>query len=414
MFYASGANEHGQLGNGTYTNVQTLTPINISAHHYRQKTYRQLGPVCLSDFANLDERNLVGLCKIKQIACGKRHTLILTEENDLYACGDNSNSQLAVYETISNNTVEWIDFEPARTHRITSIACSSNSSFVFLDNGEIYKTSPNKLSNLSHKNSFYKLSLETKSPVKGFFSSPTTSRFHILTNDNSVFVGGEDETGYWAVRQDQPLKPTPFPSITNPIKIIASGGFHTVIITEKNEYFSMGKNYFYQRGDTDDRISLRQGVDLPFSNKSITQVCCGHFHTLVLCADGSLYACGKNSHGQLGIGTLKEKNLFLKVPINTYIHSMHCGTDHTVLLTTDKRVMRCGKNDRGQSFLDYGKCNTVFEMLKVKEFAHVACGAHFTICYGDMTYVINRLPKIASFLTRKEFSDINFVLNDED
>ncbi|EFC46741.1 predicted protein [Naegleria gruberi] len=413
MFYAAGANEHGQLGNGTYSNVMDLSPINISAHHYRQKTYRQLGPKCLADFASLDERSLIGLCKIKQIACGKRHTMILTEENDLYACGDNSNSQLGVYETISNNTVEWIDFEPARTSRITSIACSSNSSFIFLENGEMYKTSPNKISNLSHKNSFFKLTIDSKSQVKNFFSSPTTSRFHILTNDNSVFVGGEDEQGFWLSRQDQALKPTSFPIITNPIKIISSGGFHTVIITEKNEYFSLGGNYFYQRGDTDDRAAIREGTNLPFSGKAISQVCCGHFHTLVLCADGSLYACGKNSHGQLGSPTLNEKNLYMKVPINAYIHSMLCGTDHTVLLSTDKRVMRCGKNDRGQIFIDFKKQNSSFEMLKVKEFAHLACGAHFTICYGDMTYVINRFPKIASFLKRTELSDVRIKCYDD-
>ena len=337
-----------------------------------------------------------------------------TEENDIYSCGDNSNSQLGVYETISNNTVEWIDFEPARSLRILSVACSSNSTFIFLENGEIYRTSPNKLSNMSQKNSFFKLAIESKSAIKSFFSSPTTSRFHILTNDNNVFVGGEDEQGFWVTRQDQPLKPTSYPIITNPIKIIASGGFHTIIITEKNEYFSLGKNYFYQRGDTDQSVAIRQGAEFPFSGKAITQVCCGHFHTLVLCANGELYACGKNTHGQLGNGSFSEKNLFLRVPISAYIQSMHCGTDHTVLLTTDKRVMRCGKNDRGQIFLDFGKHRATFEMLKVKEFAHLACGAHFIICYGDMQYVINRLPRIASFLSRRDLSDIRIVVTHDD
>ncbi|KAL9651208.1 hypothetical protein ABK040_008279 [Willaertia magna] len=410
MFYASGSNEHGQLSTGDYQSLLGLRSVNISIHHYRQQQYRKVGASSLLEI--IDESKVFNSCKIKQIACGKRHTLILTTENDLYSCGDNSLTQLGVFETISNNTVEWIDFEPARKHKIKSIAASSSASFVFLENGDIYKTNSTKVNN-TQKHSFTKVALENANTkdVKLFYSSPTTSRYYFITKDDKIFTSDHEDFGLYLTQHESILKGTIYLSIKNPIKIIACGGFHTIIITEMNEFYSLGGNFYYQRGDMDTNTTIREGVDLPFKGKAITQVTCGHFHTMVLLSNGELYACGKNTNGQLGLGHFQTKNLFTKVPLNSSIYTIHCGTDHTVILTMERRLLRCGRNDRGQLFMEYNKKDQLrFEVLPCKEFSHVSCGAHFTICYGDLQYVLNRLPRIGTFLKRKEFSDINFIV----
>jgi len=44
-----------------------------------------------------------------------------------------------------------------------------------------------------------------------------------------------------------------------------------------------------------------------FSGKAIIQVSSGLYHTVALSSNGSIFAWGDNSHGQLGDGTTTER-----------------------------------------------------------------------------------------------------------
>jgi hypothetical protein len=51
----------------------------------------------------------------------------------------------------------------------------------------------------------------------------------------------------------------------------------------------------------------------------IKQIAAGGHHSLVLISDGRLYGCGKNTHGELGLGELNDELLNLEKGVNEFV-----------------------------------------------------------------------------------------------
>jgi alpha-tubulin suppressor-like RCC1 family protein len=49
------------------------------------------------------------------------------------------------------------------------------------------------------------------------------------------------------------------------------------------------------------------------------QIAAGGHHSLVLMQDGRVYGCGKNSHGELGLGEPHEDLISLEKGINEFV-----------------------------------------------------------------------------------------------
>ena len=57
-------------------------------------------------------------------------------------------------------------------------------------------------------------------------------------------------------------------------------------------------------------------------------------HSLILKNDGTLWSCGLNNHGQLGLGDGNSRNTFTEITTNTDdIKSVYCGYYHTIIST---------------------------------------------------------------------------------
>ena len=72
-------------------------------------------------------------------------------------------------------------------------------------------------------------------------------------------------------------------------------------------------------------------------------------HSLILKNDGTLLGCGRNAEGQLGLGDTTNRTTFTQVTTNTdNIKSVCCGYDHTFILKNDNTLWGCGGNQYGQ------------------------------------------------------------------
>ena len=66
-------------------------------------------------------------------------------------------------------------------------------------------------------------------------------------------------------------------------------------------------------GDTNTRYTFTQ---VTTNADNIKEIYCGDHHTLILKNDSTLWCCGQNAYGQLGLGDTNYRNIFTQVTIN--------------------------------------------------------------------------------------------------
>jgi alpha-tubulin suppressor-like RCC1 family protein len=79
-----------------------------------------------------------------------------------------------------------------------------------------------------------------------------------------------------------------------------------------------------------------------------TKVSAGSHHVVALKKDGTLWAWGNNSHGQLGDGTSENKNSPVRIGMDTKWVSISAGGMHSLALKLDDTPWSWGGNDHGQ------------------------------------------------------------------
>ena len=70
--------------------------------------------------------------------------------------------------------------------------------------------------------------------------------------------------------------------------------------------------------------------------------------TVVVKTDGTVWAVGAGSYGQLGLGDFKPHQWFTKLTGITSAQRVWAGQYHTALLMADATLRTCGFNDYGQ------------------------------------------------------------------
>ena len=81
----------------------------------------------------------------------------------------------------------------------------------------------------------------------------------------------------------------------------------------------------------------------------IRALACGEQHVVFLDSEGNVWSCGWNNDGQLGLGN--NLTIFLPERITTItqpVTSVACGLLHSLFLDCDGSVWGCGANHQGQ------------------------------------------------------------------
>ncbi|PSN46194.1 hypothetical protein C0J52_18539 [Blattella germanica] len=95
-------------------------------------------------------------------------------------------------------------------------------------------------------------------------------------------------------------------------------------------------------------ITTPQKVTLAVPVKSVF---CGGNHTMVLTADGEVFAFGNNFNGQLGLGTEITQNILPTKVIGLEGHivkEISCGESHTAFITENGNLYTCGEGRHGK------------------------------------------------------------------
>jgi len=185
------------------------------------------------------------------------------------------------------------------------------------------------------------------------FASLVGGQYHTLSvsADGRMFgFGGNVDgqlgtTGFEA--HDTPVQITAIPESVNQV---AAGGAHSLAISSSGRLYTFGRNSQGQlcrgaMGGSDPTPAVVTSVG------SVVSACGGFAHSAIVKADGTVYTCGLNSDGQLGLGDFQNRAAATQISGISSAVAVSCGAKHTFVVTNNNgqySILAFGSNSHGQ------------------------------------------------------------------
>lgn len=328
--YSFGRNEKGQLGQGHLDRVDKPTVVE-----------------CLAGYNVIDA------------ACGRNHTLFLTDKGVVYACGDNKMGQLG----LGNQTTHVAS--PQRVNYkgppIRKLACGAEFSMIADIRGNLYSFGCPEYGQLGHN---------------------TDGKYFVTSNKLAYRSELSPRKVQVWIEKARDGRITPIVDVE--VREMACGTNHTVIIDSKKRVFTWGFGGYGRLGHADNKDEMVPRLLKFFEgpNKGATLVAAGSTFTfglneygalylwgqtkptgeaamypklvqdlsgwrvrsvgccnksIVVAADDSIVSWGSSpTYGELGYGENKAKSSTVPQEVKTldgaYIHSVSCGYGHALFI----------------------------------------------------------------------------------
>jgi alpha-tubulin suppressor-like RCC1 family protein len=232
--------------------------------------------------------------RIQQIACGESHSLVLLSDGSVWAAGSNTYGQLG--DGTFDDRTTWIPVMPEGSG-VIQLAAGIGRSLALKSDGSVWATGLNEQCH---------------------------SGDGMMTPRNT-----------WIA------------AIPSGVTQVFSGYDHSLILKSDGSVWATGRNKYGQLGDGahQDRFGW---VPVMPSGSDVVQVVGGKYHSLALKSDGSVWATGCNTQGQLGDGTYQNKSTWISVIPSGVIQVAARDGTHSLVLKSDGAVWATGSNGLGQ------------------------------------------------------------------
>ncbi|UJR38108.1 hypothetical protein I4U23_030788 [Adineta vaga] len=280
-----------------------------------------------------------------QVACSLTHSLFLLSDGSIYSAGNNEYSQLG---REGKGTVPEKVFLPKNEEGV-QVACGQQFSVCLTTNGkivlwgsisgkatdddELYFVKPQYLDGFSEK--------RVIQIATGYYHSLG------LTDDGTVYAIGLNSHGQLGLGHAKDCRfATPITCLRgSPIVHIACGAYHSLIVSKSGTVFSCGLNSSGQLGlgDTDTREWPSNVKAL--QQQKVTYAACGEKHSVIITIDGGVFSFGAGMHGQLGHNSINDELLPKKISelMGSEVSQITCGRSHTaIFLPKTGQVYVCG------------------------------------------------------------------------
>lgn len=352
--WAWGYNNLGQLGDGTITNRSL--PIQVK-----------------------DNAGTGYLSGVTAITGGNGHVVTVKTDGTIWAWGGNQNSQLGITEEVARMTSRRLpakvlaDYSENALADVQTIVAGSNHSIILKPDGTVWAWGSNGNGQLGDGTTTQRyLPVQVKDATgNGYLTGVTAiaagNSFTIaLKTDGTVWAWGSNGYGQLGdnttTQRNLPVqvKDSAGTGYLTSMSAIAGGGSHAIAVKNDGTVWAWGYNTQGQLGDnTINNRSLPVQVKDPTGSSVLTGVSTvtgGANHTAALKTDGTVWAWGYNFHGQLGDGTTTQRNLPVQVKDTpgtgflTGVSKIVSGSNsfHNDALKNDGSLWAWGNNNYGQ------------------------------------------------------------------
>ena len=253
---------------------------------------------------------MLGAVNIKAVAAGWDHSLVLTAGGTVLAAGDNVMGELGNGTTDGDGSIPRSKLMPVKNATsIGSIAAWGFHSVMLKPYNVIYGT--------------------------GLNNHGQVGLGHLRTQKKPTQTANLNSNNYIAVATG------------------SSNGAHALALRADGIVVAWGANAFGQLGKgtfTDGLVPAAvKGPNGVGYLSNIIAIAAGDNHSLALAADGTVWAWGDNTHGQLGIGNFTSPQPYpVHVVSRSNVFAIAAGAQHSLLLSNLGQISAAGLNDHHQ------------------------------------------------------------------
>ena len=281
-----------------------------------------------------------GISNVTAVAAGGAHTVALKGDGTVWTWGDNGAGQLGNGERIFTTTPLAISAGPG----FAAVSAGGRHSLALKSDGTVAASGNNDYGQLGDGTS---VSHTTFQPVSGITNVVQVSAgfYHSVARkaDGTVWTWGLDYLGRLGTGPDtgDALTPAQVTTLANVVSVSAGGG-HTLALRADGTVWAWGENTYGQLGDgtNDARFFPVQVAGLT----DVVEVSAGYDHSLARKRDGSVWAWGSNYGGHLGDGTTTDRSNPVRVVGLSGVVQISAGNTFSTALTSDGSVWVWGAN----------------------------------------------------------------------
>ncbi|HEX8337774.1 MAG TPA: S8 family serine peptidase, partial [Pyrinomonadaceae bacterium] len=169
-----------------------------------------------------------------------------------------------------------------------------------------------------------------------------------LKADGTVWGWGENRSGqiYDGTKDETRNLPAPVAHLTD-VTAVAAGTAFGLALKSDGTVWAWGDNTSGQLGSSDVPAAPKTAPVRVKALGDVKAIAAGGSHALALKADGTLWAWGSNGGGQLGVGARDDNPHFVPVFVASGVKAAAAGTGQTYFVKTDGTVWACGYNFNG-------------------------------------------------------------------
>jgi alpha-tubulin suppressor-like RCC1 family protein len=232
---------------------------------------------------------------VRVIEAGSRHTIMATSQGRCYTWGENDEMQLGTDQTEETMAVFRVLKGEERLRRI---ACGDDHGIILTKHKTCFTFGKNDIGQLGlgdskiHERIILNETL-TRSKLKGVYAK----------GDESYGVTGDGKVLFWPTSPTDPsIGRLKLPN-QQQAKMMALGHNFVLILTEKGYLYSFGQdNSSGQLGLGHVNPVVKPTWIDSIEKERITSISCGKAHCLALTKNSKIYSWGQGTDGQLGLG----------------------------------------------------------------------------------------------------------------
>ena len=356
---AAGNNSYGQLGQNNQTNYSS--PVVIPGYNWIDAAILKngQGTVLISEqndawfvggvaFVNRSIPTQVGTLNTwNSIADGANHVIALQTGGTLWSWGLNS------YGQVGNNSTNLISspIQIGASSSWTRIGAGGSFSVGAASGGQLWSWGNNSFGQLGTSNQ-----TNYSSPIQigslpwsslsegGNGNGYTTSA---IKTDGTLWMCGYNQYGQLGLNDLTNRSTLVQVGTPNTWSKVSSNYFHTAAIQANGTLWSWGSNSYGQLGLSD--LTGRSSPVQVGTLNNWSQISSNDSSLLAIKSDGTLWACGWNQFGQLGIGDLTDRYSLIQVGnLSNWSKISNGPQGHVMAIKTDGTLWAGGIDSNGQ------------------------------------------------------------------